>query len=190
MTAFFQAHSFLIGQIFGFCAIFVGIIMYQFKKHRTIMLLMVLNAALWCLHFLLLGKYTAVFMNLLNVARAVVYSFRGRKWADHIIIPILICVASLGVSAATWDGPLSLLPAAATVSATCAGWQTDTKKLKLLTIPVCVCWFIYNLFSHSFAGMANETFVFISVLVALYRLHREKKICPADETAPVESRES
>ena len=51
MIAFLQAHSFLIGQIFGFGAMFVGIIMYQFKKHRTIMLLMMLCASLWCLHF-------------------------------------------------------------------------------------------------------------------------------------------
>ena len=191
MLAFYQAHSFLIAQIFGFCAMATGIIMYQFKRHRTIMLLMVLCSGLWCLHFLLLGKYTAVFMNLLNVTRAVLYSFRGRKWADHVLIPIAICAVSLGISAATWEGPLSLLPAVATVSATAAGWQTDTKKLKLLTIPVCVCWFIYNWFSCSYAGMANETFVLCSVFVALYRLHREKKLRPAeDETDSVASRES
>ena len=175
MTAFFQAHSFLIGQMFGFCAIFVGIIMYQFKKHRTIMLLMVLNAALWCLHFLCLGKYTAVAMNLLNVVRAILFSFRGRKWADSILIPIGICVASLGVSFFTWEGPLTLLPVGAALFSTSASCQTNTKRLKLLTVPVCVCWFIYNLFSRSYAGMANETFVFVSVVVALVRIFREEK---------------
>ena len=182
MLAFYQAHSFFIAQILGFCAMATGIIMYQFKKHRTIMLLMVLCSGLWCLHFLLLGKYTAVFMNLLNVTRAVLYSFRGRKWADSIAIPIVICAASLCISAATWDGPLSLLPAVSTVSATCAGWQTDTRKLKLLTIPVCAGWFIYNWSSRSYAGMANETFVLCSVLVALYRLRRERKLRARTET--------
>ena len=175
MLSFFQSHVFFIGQLFGFCAMLVGILMYQFKKHRTIMLLMMLCSGLWCLHFLLLGKYTAVFMNLLNVARAVLYSFRGRKWADHVFIPIACCAASLCISAVTWEGPLSLLPATASVFAACAGWQTDTKKLKLLTIPVCVCWFVYNWFSRSYAGMANETFVLCSVFVALYRLRRNRK---------------
>ena len=175
MIDFIQAHSFLIGQIFGFCAMFVGIITYQFKKHRTIMLLMVLNASLWCLHFLCLGKYTAVFMNLLNVVRAILFTFRGRKWADSVLIPIGVCAASVGISVFTWEGFPTLLPMAAAVFSTSASWQTDTKKLKLLTIPVCVCWFIYNLFSRSYAGMANETFVFISVLVALYRIYREKQ---------------
>ena len=175
MIAFLQAHSFLIGQIFGFGAMFVGIIMYQFKKHRTIMLLMMLCASLWCLHFVCLGKYTAVFMNLLNVARSVVYSFRGRRWADSKVIPAVICGASLVISICTWEGPLSLLPAVASVSSTLANWQTDTRKLKLLTIPVCAGWFVYNLFGHSYAGMANETFVFVSVLVALYRISRNEK---------------
>ena len=175
MLAFFHAHSFVIGQIFGFCAMATGIIMYQFKKHRTIMLLMMLCSGFWCLHFVFLGKYTAVFMNVLNVVRAVLFSFRGRKWADHVAIPIAICAAALGITAFTWEGPLSLLPAVGFVSATAAGWQTDTKKLKLLTIPVCLSWFIYNCFSRSYAGMANETLVLGSVIVALIRLHKEDK---------------
>lgn len=39
MQDFFQTHSYL-SQIFGFLAIAVGILMYQFKKHKTIMILM------------------------------------------------------------------------------------------------------------------------------------------------------
>ena len=175
MLSFFQNYAFLIGQIFGFAAMATGIIMYQFKRHRTIMLLMMLCAGLWCLHFICLGKYTAVFMNLLNVVRSVLYSFRGRKWADSRLIPAAVCAASLAVSVLTWEGPLSLLPAVASVSATLAGWQTDTRKLKLLTIPVCLCWFTYNVFGRSYAGMANETFVLVSVFISLYRIHRERK---------------
>ena len=86
-----------------------------------------------------------------------------------------VCAASVGISVFTWEGFPTLLPMAAAVFSTSASWQTDTKKLKLLTIPVCVCWFIYNLFSRSYAGMANETFVFVSVLVALYRISRNEK---------------
>ena len=184
MLSFLSSHSFLIGQIFGFAAMAVGIIMYQFKQHRAIMLLMMLNAGLWCLHFVCLGKYTAVFMNLLNVVRSILYSFRGRKWADSRLIPAVVCLSSLTVSALTWEGPLSLLPAAATVSATLGNWQTDTRKLKLLTIPVCVCWFVYNLFGRSYAGMANETFVLASVFVSLYRIRREEQKAAPQPASP------
>ena len=175
MLSFIQSHSFVIGQAFGFAAMATGIIMYQFKKHPTIMLLMMLTAGLWCLHFVCLGKYTAVFMNLLNVARSVVYSFRGRRWADSKAIPAVICGASIVISICTWEGPLSLLPAAASVFSTLASWQTDTRRLKLLTIPVCAGWFVYNLFGKSYAGMANETLVLASVFIALYRLRRERR---------------
>ena len=41
MQEFFQTHSYL-SQIFGFLAIAVGILMYQFKKHKTIMIFMTL----------------------------------------------------------------------------------------------------------------------------------------------------
>ena len=62
MQDFFQTHSYL-SQIFGFLAIAVGILMYQFKKHKTIMILMTLNAALWCLHYGSLWLFTPVAMN-------------------------------------------------------------------------------------------------------------------------------
>lgn len=57
MQDFFETHSYLT-QIFGFSAMAVGIIMYQFKKHRTIMVLMTLCSALWCLHYTSMWLFT------------------------------------------------------------------------------------------------------------------------------------
>ena len=77
MQEFFQTHSYL-SQIFGFLAIAVGILMYQFKKHKTIMILMTLNAALWCLHYGSLWLFTPVAMNFINLARSYVCSFDNK----------------------------------------------------------------------------------------------------------------
>ena len=180
MLSFLSAHAYVFAQIFGFCAMATAISMYQFKKHKTIMLLMVLCSSLWCVHYAFLGLVTPIFMNVINVLRSVVYSRRDKKWASGLYVPVFFPAAAIVSAALTWENAWSLLPCVASVCATVGNWQTDTQRLRLLTIPVCVCWFIYNLVNHSVAGMANETFTFISVLVGLYR-YQAKKAGPSSE---------
>ncbi|MBR5262406.1 MAG: YgjV family protein, partial [Clostridia bacterium] len=55
MIDFIKDNSFIIAQAFGFLAMGVGISMYQFNKHRTVMLMMVLCALTWCCHYTFLG---------------------------------------------------------------------------------------------------------------------------------------
>ncbi len=171
MLAFITNHSFLLGQLFGVLAMITAILMYQFKKHRTIMLLMLLCSAFWCVHFAFLGAMTGVIMNVINVVRALVFTQRDKPWCDKKWVPAALVAASAVAAVCTWENVYSLLPCIASVAATLGSWQKDTQKLRLFTIVVCVCWFAYNAVKGSWAGMANELFVLFSVLIALWRFH-------------------
>ncbi|MBR3766975.1 MAG: YgjV family protein [Clostridia bacterium] len=175
MLEFFNAHSEVIAQIFGFIAMGIAISMYQFKKHRTILILMSLCSLVWCLHFACLGLFTPVAMNFLNVFRGIAYSFREKKWAQNNIIPGVFIVICAGSVILTWDSMWSILPFIASIFATIGSWQRNTRLLKYLSIPVCVCWFIYNIANGSIAGTLNETFVLISILVYFVRTRKEAK---------------
>lgn len=182
MLEFFSAHRELIAQIFGFVAMGIAISMYQFKKHRTILVLMALCSFVWCLHFAFLGLYVPVAMNFINVIRGVVYSFREKKWAQNNIIPAVFIVLCAGSVIITWDSLWSILPFIASIFATVANWQKNTRLLKYLSIPVCVCWFVYNAANGSVAGTLNETFALISIAVYLVRtkkLQNKKDIISA-----------
>lgn len=174
MVEFFYANQFIIAQVFGFLAMFTAAAMYQFKKHKTILLLMVLCSGLWCCHFASMGLFTPVAINFLNVVRNFVYSMREKKWTNSVAIPIVFMVASVISVILTWENGWSILPFIASIFAITAGWQKNTKFLKVLTIPVCICWFTYNFVNHSWAGMCNEVFAFTSIVVALIR-YRAKK---------------
>lgn len=160
---------YILAQIFGFSAMGLMIATYQFKRHRTLMLLMVICSGLWCAHYASLGLFTPVIMNVINVARGIVYSFREKKWVQTWLIPAAFLIISSVAVFLTWENVWSLLPFAASVSATLANWQKDTRKLKILTLPVCLCWFFYNMINRSIAGMANEAFTLTSIIVALLR---------------------
>ena len=102
MQEFFETHSYL-SQLFGFLAMAVGILMYQFKKHRTIMILMTISAALWCLHYGSLRLFTPVAMNFINLARSYVCSY-DKKWAKSKAVPTIFIAVSLALTVATWQG--------------------------------------------------------------------------------------
>lgn len=175
MIEFFNAHSFVIAQIFGFCAMATAITMYQFKKHRTIMVLTALCSTLWCLHFASLGLVTPILMNFINILRGITYSNRSKPWGNKKFIPYIFAALSVILTVITWENAWSILPCIGSIFSSFANWQTNTKKLKLLTIPVCVVWFTYNTVNSSYAGMANETFTLISIIIALIRINREDK---------------
>lgn len=175
MAEFFQEHINIIAQAVGFCAMAVAIMMYQSNKHKNILLLMMLCSSLWCLHFGLLGHWTAVAMNGLNVVRNVVFCYREKKWASSNAVPAIFIVLSLILTVVTYEDLWSVVPFIASVFAIISTWQTDTKKLRFLTIPVCICWFSYNLFHNSWAGMANEVFALSSIIVAIIRYDILKK---------------
>jgi hypothetical protein len=176
MTEFIHAHAFAIAQVFGFIAMGLAILTYQFNKQKTVNLMLMLVAAVWCLHYAFLGLVTPIVMNAVNVVRAGVYSRRReQKWAKGYLVPLLFCVASVVLTAVTWAGPWSLLPGAASVIISVANWQSDTKKLRALTVPVCVCWLVYNAVNRSIAGACNETFTLCSIAVAFFRYDRKPK---------------
>ena len=175
MIDFITSHAQVFANIFGFSAMFTAIITYQFKKHRTIMLLIILCSSLWCCHYACLGLMTPIAMNALNIVKCTVYCFRDKKWTQSPVIPAVFIVISLIMTIITWQNYLSLLPFIAAVFASIAQWITDTKKLKILSIPVSVCWLVYNLINRSWAGLCNETFVLVSIAVALIRLKKRRR---------------
>ncbi|MBP9987929.1 MAG: YgjV family protein [Ruminococcus sp.] len=172
---FVSSNIFIIAQIFGFAAMLTAFITYQLNRHKSIMFVLILVASLWCCHFLCLKEYTAVAMNFINVIRCFVYSKRDKKWADKKFIPYLFVLLSGILTIITWKNLYSLLPFFGSVFAIFANWQTNPKTLKLLTIPVNICWFTYNLTCSSWAGMINEAITFLSIVISFIRYRIQDK---------------
>ncbi len=173
MQEFFQTHSYL-SQIFGFSAMAVGIMMYQFKKHKTIMILMTLSAALWCLHYGSLWLFTPVALKFLDLIRSYICCF-DKKWAQSKAVPIVFIVLSLVLTIATWQGIWGILIFFSTVFVTLGSWQKNPQILRIMNILMCFCWFPYNLVNHSWAGIVNNILTLVSLIVALIRYRPKQK---------------
>ena len=176
MIEFFTTNRELIAQIIGFVAMFFAIISFQFKKHRSVLLMLMLVSCVWSLHFLVLGEMTAVGLNLLSAIRCLIYSFHdeGKKWASGKWIPIVFGVIFTITTIYTYSTPLDLLPLVSTYMYTYSNWQQNEKKMKIITLPASMLWLIFNIVSGSIAGAINEAFSEISIAVYLIRTRKDK----------------
>jgi|LSQX01.2.fsa_nt_gb hypothetical protein len=177
MVEFFNAHRDIIAQSIGFIAMGCMIVSYQSKKHKTIILLLIISTTFWSLHFLVLGSLTAFFVNILSVFRLIVYYFHdiGKKWASYKAIPWIFGIASTFASIFTWAGPSDILVVIAAILFTYANWQQNVRRLKYVSIPGAMLWLIYNVVNGSIAGVINEILVLISISIYLIRT-REKAV--------------
>ena len=114
---------------------------------------------------------------MINVFRGIIYSCRDtKKWAQSNIIPAVFIILNAGSVILTWESMWSILPFIAAIFATIANWQMNTRLLKYLSIPVCVCWLVYNTVNGSIAGACNEAFALISIAAYFIRTRKEASL--------------
>ena len=146
----------------------------QNVNHITIMILMTLNAALWCLHYGSLWLFTPVAMNFINLARSYVCSF-DNKFARSKAVPVVFIVLSLALTVFTWQGAWDILILVSSVFATVGGWQKNPQILRVSNVLVCLCWLPYNFVNNSWAGIVNNLLTLVSLIVALIRYRAKQK---------------
>jgi hypothetical protein len=114
-------------------------------------------------------------MNIVGSLRTLVFLFReDKKWLDHWLwlagFIVLIWIAAI----IAWEGPITLLPVIAMTVETPGLWMKNPRMIRLISLFPRPLWFSYNLINGSWAGVATETMVFTSILVAIFRYDRKK----------------
>jgi len=165
----------IIAQILGFISMGLGILVYQFNKHSSIMMIKVICSVIWCVHYALLGLWAGVAINILNVVRDYIYGLREKKNINTPFIPAFFCVASVVSVLFTWENWWSIVPMVASICSTLAHWQTNTVKLKLGAISSNGLWLVYDIFNGSVSGSVNDAFVLGSIIISLIRIRLSKR---------------
>ena len=181
---FLKAHIDLFAQIAGFIAMGLTILSFQFRKHSWIMAFMTASSVFWILHYLMLGLYPAVAINTMNMFRNYIYGLREKKNINTPLVPAFFVIVAAVSVIATWENGWSVLPLLASVTATVANWQTQTKKLKLLSYPRYGLWLIYDLFNGAWAGAANDAFTMGSITVSLVKERMDEENARKETAAP------
>lgn len=161
--------EFLLIQLLGFIPSIIAFTALQSGSRKRILSLQILCCILWVIHYALLGEGTAVIINFVGLARAIVCAYNDRKWAasKFWLAFFLLCYA---VSPAlSWDGLHSLLLSAAMMLTTFALWGHNMRRTRLLYLCNSPLILVYNLFARSYSSVIIEIFALISFIIAVWR---------------------
>ena len=165
----------VLAQSVGVLAMIAGIVSYQMNTHKRIMILKAACEGLFAVHFLMLAiyrdgsAYSGSVMNLIGAVRNVVFLFCVEK-NKPVIPPILIFSAAMVACCAfTWRGAISLLAVGGKLCTTIAYAVKKPKFVRLLTIPSCIMWIIYDSVVLSVPGIMIEFFGLVSIIIGYLR---------------------
>lgn len=165
----------ILAQIFGVAAMFFLFAIYQ-KDNRRGMLISKLSADVcWVVHYSLLGGIAGVIPNAVGIIRELVFINRKKhKWASLIVWPMLFILINWGLGFRTFYSWYNILPIIASTFVTISLWIDNPKLTKIITLPICTSFIIYDVFVCSYIGIINEAISIISILINLIK---EKNKC-------------
>ena len=148
-------------QIIGFIGLALSIVAFQFKKHQNIVLLKLSSELVFSIQYILLGAWTGAVLDFISVIRNFLFYKFVKK--DISTTPVIIAFGLFVVITGfvTFDGFMSLT--------TISYGMKKEKWLRLITLPSCILWIIYNLFVGSYAGALTDLMTLVSLLVAMYK---------------------
>ena len=174
----------IITQAIGIFAMAFNIWSYQQKQQRYIIALQLLGSLLFSIHFFMLGAYMGGLLNAVGILRAIVFLYKDKVKADHILWLIgfiLVYILSYVLTFTVLKKPFTainamveLLPVIGMTATTFAFRAKTAKSTRLLGFVSSPAWLIYNIISLSIGAICCEVFSLISILVGLLRLDREK----------------
>lgn len=166
---------YILGQILGFIAIALGILSYQMKTQKNLLLLQLANSAIFCLHYLLIGAISGMALNLVGLTRNVVFFRRNLKGKKDKLTPIIFTVITAIVGIISWEAWYSIFVfSGMVIHAFCMAFSNaqNVRKSILVTSPLVI---IYDVFAHSVGGAIYETVAIVSSVLGIVR-HRENKM--------------
>lgn len=150
-------------------------LIYQQKSRKNIILCKLCADIFWIIHYLFLGAYAGVIPNAVGFFREIVFYNRGkRKWADTPVWVAVFILINLVLGLRTFSVWYNILLITASALVTISLWINKPNLTKLITIPVCIAFFIYDIFAGSHMGMINETVSLVSISIYFARHKKEE----------------
>ena len=166
----------LIGQIFGIVPIIFGFISFQAKTSRGIIFWQLTTTLAFSLHYLMLGAWAGVAINLLAAVMGIAYYFRDKAGKTGLVLPILFSVLGVIATLLTAEAWYAVFLLAGLLINTLSFALLPPKGVRYAMLVQGPVTAMYNVFAFSIAGIVYETVIFISSIVGLIRYRKKGEI--------------
>ena len=161
--------KYIIIQAIGLVGTLLFFLSFQCRENRRLFQVQFLSYAIYTVHLLLLGAVTGGLSYVINTVRSLCLG-SSRRFAKSRAMCCILCAAQLGVLLLSWAGWISILPVAANIAATVAGYTRNPRKIRLTGMLInSPLWLVYNLMSGSAAGILDELVSEASMIISIVR---------------------
>ena len=156
-------------QLIGFLGTALFFLSYQCKSSKNLFRVQLLSYLCYTVHLLLLGAVTGGVSYLINTFRSFCLG-SSRKFARSRRMCTAICLSQVAAMVFTWSGWISVLPVAANIAATLAGYTHNGQKIRLAGMLInSPLWILYDILVGSWAGILDEVVTEGSILLSIAR---------------------
>ena len=159
----------LAAQIFGLLGLALSIMAFQFKKHQNIVLLKLTSELVFSIQYILLGAWTGAVLDFISVIRNFLFYKFVKKNISTTPVIVIFGIFVVITGFVTFDGFISILPIGSKLLTTVSYGMRKERWLRVITLPSCILWIIYNLYVGSWAGALTDSMTLVSLLIAMYK---------------------
>ena len=177
-TLFEGSPRYVAGQCVGLVIIALSFFIYYCKKREHMLILKCTSDSLGIIQQALIGASTGALITFVNVLRSIVFYNKNRKnWAGHIawlfIFIAAVCLSPL----LTWQGPISLIPAAGSSLAVIAFYCNSPTTTRIFALFAQGLWLLYAILTFNLTCALQNGILVLSALAGLCRdaLERRKR---------------
>ena len=163
-----------IAQIFGIGAMFSLFLIYQLKSRKKMLVAKLTADVFWVAHYGFLGGIAGMIPNAVGIFRELVFINRKEKrWAGVVLWPILFITINIALGISSFNSLFNVLPIVASAFVTVSLWIDNPRLTKIISVPVCVAFMIYDFYIDSYVGIVNESISIVSIII--YFIKEKKK---------------
>ncbi len=163
-------------QLFGYIGMACALLSYQCKTNKRYFFMQTACATAFTLQYLLLGAWSAMFLNIVAIARGILFSLgeRCHKPFVHILLQLAFVGASLLsvflFGEAWW---IALCVFLAQSGGTVSQWTRNGKTIRYTQLAlVSPLWLVNNVYYMAIGGILCECFNILSVLISMLRFRK------------------
>ena len=165
----------LLAQIIGFMGTAMVIWGMQQKSYNRVVLGKVSNEFFGGVHYLFLGGYTGMVVNLAGCVTNTVYWHRNRHNKSVLPFQIAFGILFVVLGCLSWHGFISIFVILAKLISSIALGIKNTRVIRILNLLSNPCWLIYNIYMGSLAGIITDALVIATLIAAVVRIDILKK---------------
>lgn len=165
----------IIGQALGIIATAITFLSYQVNKKNTLLIIQTAATLCTCLSFLFLGASTGFALNIVCIARNILYYFQDNDSKIHRVTAMSLAAVMIVLGAFSWQGWYSLLIIVALAANTLFMAAGDPQLLRKSVIITSSMILTYNIIVFSIGGITNEGISVISSIIGIIRFRKEEK---------------